>query len=216
MQFQNVLPLNNVRSERSYGGTADVNYTAALTRDLSFSLNQMFFITRINNALSLTNDISGNYFFRNESKPVVSKGFETNAKLIFKKHLKLFAGYTFTDAKAKYFSGNQYLTLIAKNKLNLALVYEKEKDFKIGLEGYYTDKQYLGNGSSTPFFWEFGAAAEKTFKKITLFVNAENFTDTRQSSYKSVANPPHNAPSFDEIWTHTEGFVFNGGIKLKL
>ena len=44
----------------------------------------------------------------------------------------------------------------------------------------------------------------------------ENFTDERQSNYKTVVNPPHSNPTFDDIWNHTEGFVVNGGIKLKL
>jgi iron complex outermembrane receptor protein/outer membrane receptor for ferrienterochelin and colicins len=58
--------------------------------------------------------------------------------------------------------------------------------------------------------------AEKIFNKFSLYINFENFTDTRQSRYKNVVNGSHIAPRFDEIWTHTEGFVFNGGIKLKL
>jgi len=58
--------------------------------------------------------------------------------------------------------------------------------------------------------------AEKVFGKISVFINAENFTDTRQSRYKSVVNGPHNNPTFDDIWTHTEGRTFNAGVKLKL
>jgi outer membrane receptor for ferrienterochelin and colicins len=51
---------------------------------------------------------------------------------------------------------------------------------------------------------------------VSLFINFENFTDQRQSNYKRVVNPPNNTPTFDEIWNHTEGFVFNGGLKIKL
>jgi outer membrane receptor for ferrienterochelin and colicins len=65
-------------------------------------------------------------------------------------------------------------------------------------------------------FWEFGFMAQKTIKKVSFYINFENFTDQRQSRYKRVVNPPNNNPSFDEIWNHTEGFVFNGGIKVKL
>lgn len=58
--------------------------------------------------------------------------------------------------------------------------------------------------------------AQKTFSKVSVFINFENFTDERQSNYKRVVNPPHTNPSFDEIWNHTEVFVVNGGIKIKL
>ena len=137
-------------------------------------------------------------------------------KFIYKEDLKLFVGYTYTHAKAGYLAGNRFLRLLPKNKLNLTLMYEKEDNFKLGLEGYLTGNQYLNNGTRTPSFWEFGFMAQKTFRKISLFVNFENFTDQRQSKYKMVVNPPHSNPSFDDIWNHTEGFVTNGGIKIKL
>jgi outer membrane receptor for ferrienterochelin and colicins len=214
MQYQNILALNNVTAEKSAGGTADINYKTVLFEDLSFSVNQMFFYTAINKPLVLRLNPLGNYFFSNASKPVVSAGFETNLKFIYKENLKLFVGYTFTNARATYLQANSFLPLLPKNKLNLTLMYEKEDNFKLGLEGYFTDKQYLTNGSRTPAYWEFGFMAQKTFRKISIFINFENFTDQRQSKYKAVVNPPHNNPTFDEIWNHTEGFVLNGGLKL--
>ena len=51
---------------------------------------------------------------------------------------------------------------------------------------------------------------------ITGVINFENFTDTRKSHFKIVANGPHGNPTFDDIWTHTEGLVINGGIKVQL
>lgn len=215
MQYQNVLSLNNVKAEKSIGGTADINYRTTLFDDLSFSINQMFFYTSIGKPLILQSDISGNYFFANALKPIVSNGFETNLKFIYKEDLKLFAGYTFTNAKATYLNTNQFLPLLPQSKLNLTMMYEKEDNFKFGLEGYFTGRQFLYNGTKTPSFWEFGFMAQKTVKKVSVFLNFENFTDQRQSKYKTVVNPPHNNPTFDNIWNHTEGFVINGGIKLK-
>lgn len=215
-QYQHVLPLANVTSEKSHGATADMNYKTPIGKDFNFSANQMFFFNRINNATVLQQDNASNYFFANTNKPVNSLGFETNAKLTFRNAFKFFLGYTYTHAQAKYLTGNQFLPLLPKSKLNLALIYEKERNFKIGLEGYFTDHQYLYNGTQTPAFWEFGLMAEKTFGKVSVFINAENFTDTRQSRYQPVVHPPYNNPTFDEIWTHTEGRTFNGGIKLKL
>ena len=216
IQYQNVMPLNNVLSEKSYGGTADVNFKTTIGTDLNFSLNHMFFYTTITNASVLQQNLQGDLFFQNTSKPVNSKGFETNVKFIYKENFKFFVGYTFTEAKANYRTGQKFLTLLPKSKLNLALVYEKEDVIKMGLEGYFTGKQFLSNGTRTPAYGELGFMVEKLFKNFSVFVNAENFTDTRQSRYKGVVNDPHNAPTFDEIWNHTEGRTFNGGIKIKL
>ncbi len=216
MQYQNILSLANVKAEKSIGGTADINYKTTLIDDLSFAVNQMFFYTSINSPLVLQSDILGNYIFYNASKPIVSSGFETNLKFIYKEDLKLFVGYTFTNANATYLNTNQFLPLLPKNKLNLTMMYEKEDNFKLGVEGYFTDQQNLYNGSKTPSYWEFGFMAQKTFKKFSIFINFENFTDQRQSKYKTVVNPPYNNPTFDDIWNHTEGRTINGGIKLKL
>jgi outer membrane receptor for ferrienterochelin and colicins len=216
IQYQNVLPLNNVTSEKSIGGTADVNYKTNIGAHLNFSANQLFFYTSINNSTIVQQNIMGEYYFENANKPVQSVGFETNLKFVYKDNFKFFVGYTFTDAKATYTSGNQFLLLLPKSKLNLALVYEKEDKIKIGLEGYFTGKQYLSNGLQTPSFAEFGFMVEKIFGKFSIFANAENFTDVRQSRYKRVVNEPHSNPTFDDIWTHTEGRTFNGGIKFKL
>ena len=214
-QYQNLLPLNNVVAEKSIGGTFDINYRTTLFEDLSISINQMFFYTQINKPLVLQSVGSG-FSFANANKPVNSTGFETNLKFIFKEDFKFFVGYTFTDAKATYLTGNQFLPLLPKNKLNLTLIYEKEDNFKLGLEGYMTDNQYLYNGTQSPLYWEFGFMAEKTlWEHYSIFINFENFTDTRQSRYKRVVNEPHSNPTFDEIWTHTEGFILNGGIKIK-
>jgi outer membrane receptor for ferrienterochelin and colicins len=216
IQYQNVLPLNNVTSEKSIGGTADVNYKTKLGEHLNFSANQMFFYTSINNASELQQNNTSEYFFANGNKAIQSVGFETNLKFIYKGNFKFFVGYTFTDARATYISGKPFLLLLPKSKLNLALVYEKEDKIKIGLEGYATGQQYLSNGTKTPSFFELGFMVEKIFNKFSIFINAENFTDVRQSRYKRVVNEPHNNPTFDDIWTHTEGRTFNAGLKFKL
>lgn len=216
MQYQHVLPLNHVTAEKSAGLTADVTYKIKATDDLFMSINQLFFLTTISHPLVLQSDATGNYYFLNADNSLISRGFETNLKIILKEKLKFWGGYTYTNAKAKYMSGNHTLPLSPSHKLNLSLVYEEEHNFKIGLEGYFTSSQYLYNGNQTPSYWQFGVMAEKTINKISLFVNFENITDERQSKYKRVVNiNSNNIPTFDDIWNNVEGFVMNGGIKIK-
>ena len=127
----------------------------------------------------------------------------------------MFVGYTFTNAKAEYLVGNQRLPLVPRSKLNLALVFEKERNFKVGMEAYYTSSQFLSDGTKTRPFGVLGFFGEKTYGKISLFLNAENITDVRQGRFGTVVFPPHQNPTFSEIYTHTEGRVFNGGIKIR-
>lgn len=213
--FQLVLPIGNtLKAEKSRGGTFDVNYKNTIGEKFSYSLNQLFFYTEIQNPLVLNVTQSGNYIFSNASQPIKSSGFETNAKFSYD-FAKLFLGYTYTNAKAEYLTGNQSLPLLPKSKLNSAFILEKAENFKAGVEAYFTNNQFLTNGFKTKSYWEVGIFAEKTFGKIALFFNAENITDVRQSRFGQVVFPPFQNPTFAEIYTHTEGRVFNGGFKMK-
>ena len=148
------------------------------------------------------------------ARPVRSAGFETNVRASYD-IVKLFAGYTFTDAKARYLTGDQVLPLTPKSRINSALLVEREADFKAGFEAYYTSSQTLTSRARAKPFWVLGLFGEKTFGKYSLFVNAENINDTRQGRFGTVVFPPHQNPTFAEIYTHTEGRVFNGGLKVK-
>jgi len=213
--FRNVLPIgNSLKTERSRGGTLDINYRNTIGEKFSYSINQMFFYTEIEDPLVLIESPIGIFRFVNAEQPVRSRGFETNARLAYE-IVKLFAGYTFTHAKAGYLAGNQTLPLTPKSRINSALLFEKEANFKTGFEAYYTSSQFLSNGFRTKPFWVLGVFGEKTFGKYSLFINFENITDIRQGRFSQVVFPPHQMPTFAEIYTHTEGRVINGGIKVR-
>lgn len=214
--FQNVLPIGNtLKAERSRGGTLDVNYRSGLGEKFSYSINQMFFYTEIKDPLVLLEAPAGLFRFVNAAERVTSRGFETNVRVSYD-IVKLFAGYTFTNAKAKYLPGNQTLPLTPKSRINSALLFEKEAAFKTGVEAYYTSSQFLTNRFRTKPYWVLGIFGEKMFGKYSLFINFENITDTRQGRLSQVVFPPHQMPTFSEIYAPTEGRVINGGIKIRL
>ena len=214
--FRNVLPIGNAaKTERSSGGTLDVNYRNTIGEKFSYSVNQMFFYTEIKDPLVLIEGPTEFFHFVSAKQSVRSRGFETNARLSYDL-VKLFAGYTFTKATASYLVGNQTLPLTPKSRINSALLAEKEGSFKTGFEAYYTSSQFLSDGFRTKPFWVLGIFGEKTFGKYSLFINFENITDTRQGRFSQVVFPPHQMPTFSEIYTHTEGRIINGGIKVRL
>jgi iron complex outermembrane receptor protein/outer membrane receptor for ferrienterochelin and colicins len=213
--FRNVAGIGNtLKAERSQGGTVDLNYNGSVGEKIGFSINQMFFYTQITDPLVLEPAAGGVFRFRNETSSIISKGFETNAKFTYN-IAKLFVGYTFTDAKAGYLAGNRRLTLLPRHKINSSLVFEKAESFKAGAEFYFGSRQVLDDRSLTPSTAEFGLFGEKTFGKFSLFINAENIFDERQGRYGPVVLGPHSDPTFAEIYTHLEGRVFNGGIKIR-
>ena len=43
----------------------------------------------------------------------------------------------------------------------------------------------------------------------------KQIADVRQGKYGPVVFPPHQDPTFAELYTHTEGRLFNGGVKIR-
>ena len=56
---------------------------------------------------------------------------------------------------------------------------------------------------------------EKMWEKFSLFLNFENFTDTRHSKFDTIYTGNISDPHFKDIYAPVEGFVMNGGIKLR-
>lgn len=216
IQFQNVLPIdiNNSKNERSIGGNWDVNYRTNFG-DLGFSLNHLFFYTKLNNPLVMVNATGGKLQFQNSTGYLDTKGMESNLRLTYGA-FKLFVGYTYTDANTHYTSSNEWLPLTARHRLNNVLMYEIEDKLKIGLEAYHFSKQRLSDGTFGKPYWITGLMAEKLWEKFSVFINFENFTDTRQTKFGPIYTGSINNPVFKDIYAPVEGFVVNGGIKIRL
>ena len=214
--FRNVLPIGtSLEAERSRGGTFDVNYRDSIGEKFNFAINQMFFYTQITQPLVLEPAAGGLLRYANADSSIISKGFETNFRAGYD-IAKLFVGYTFTDAKAGYLPGDRVLPLTPKHKINSSLIFERHESSKAGLEAHHTGRQTLTDRSRTRSYTVVGIFGEKSFGKFSLFANAENITDVRQSRFGQVVFPPFTDPRFAEVYTHLEGRVFNAGIKVRL
>ena len=58
--------------------------------------------------------------------------------------------------------------------------------------------------------------AEKLWKKFSVFINFENFLDTRQTRFDTIYTGSIASPVFKDIYAPVDGFVVNGGVKIKL
>ena len=216
--FQNITPLNfaSVKAERSYGLNGDLNYKTVLFEDINFSINQLFFYTVIKDPLVLQPLTSTNDFaFKNAQGNIDTKGFETALKFRME-DISLYVGYTFTDVKRNFNNSSTANPLSAKHHLNIDLMYELNEKLRIGYELYYVGAQYLSTNEKVRDYWVTGLSSEYKFKHFSLFINFENFTDIRQSRWDNLYTGTIQNPSFKEVYTPTEGFIFNGGFKIKL
>lgn len=117
-------------------------------------------------------------------------------------------------------AGRRRVPLTPRNTAGLVAMWEKHGHGRIGLEMYYTGRQELdGNpyrASSRPYV-ELGLMGELVVGKVSLFVNAENLLDVRQTRWDPLLLPqrsPIGAWTVD-AWAPTDGRVINGGVRFR-
>lgn len=78
---------------------------------------------------------------------------------------------------------------------------------------YDTGPQWRSDGSKTEGGWGTGIMAERRFGAARLFLNVEDFLDTKQSDFEPVVTGSKSDPRFAEIWARMDGFIVNRGNK---
>lgn len=215
--FRNLRPISpGVKAERSIGGNADFNYRGVV-RPISFSFNQLFYYTRLDDPVAFDEDSAAVEVLVVRNKPgyIDSRGFETNARISLDEW-KFFLGYTFLDARHRRGPSDPFLPLVARHRLGMVLMYELEGSARAGFEAYYTGRQRREDLSRTRPFWVMGFMAEKKWRNFRFYANFENLLDTRQSRFENMVGGTLQNPSFREIYAPVEGFVINAGVKMTL
>lgn len=216
LQFRNVLPIDvqNIKAEKSLGANFDINYRTPLSEQMTFSINTLLFYTRINDPIILAPTPAGNFEFQQPNGFIETRGVETNIKLTYD-HFKLFTGYTHADVKQHNNGNTTAFPLVARHRLNNVLMYEKHEEIRIGLEAYYFSPQRLNNNNTGRRYWIMGLMTEKMWERFSVFLNFENFLDTRQSKFEPLFTGSITNPVFNDIYAPVDGFVVNGGLKIK-
>jgi outer membrane receptor for ferrienterochelin and colicins len=218
IQFRNVLPVDvaNTKAERSYGANYDLSYRTGLFDDRgTFCINQLFFYTKIQSPILLTALANGNLKYEQSQGDLNTKGIETNIKITYG-DFKLFVGYTLADVNQHINNVVSAYSLVSKHRVNNVLMYELEDKWKIGAEAYYFSPQRLNDGITGKAYWTMGLMAEKIWDRFSIFINLENLTDTRQTRFDTIYTGSVTSPVFRDIYAPLDGFIVNGGIKLKL
>jgi outer membrane receptor for ferrienterochelin and colicins len=218
--YKNVLPIaGSVRAERSAGGNADLSYSGTIGEDARIVVDQSFFYTRVDHPLALdslpaSGTGAGYAYFTNAPHPYTTRGFETSIRLR-QDDWSLFAGYTYVDARTGV-AALPHIALAPRSKVVFDLSKEKDGDYRVALEAFYTGPQYLYDGTKTRDYWVTGLLLEKVFKKVSLVLNFEDLTDTRQTRFGPVVVPPVTAPAFKEIYAPLEGFMANLAVTVRI
>lgn len=202
------------RSERSYGANMDLGYKTPIGSKAFFTLNQMLFYTHLAHPLMFAAADDGYFYFTPSNAWVFSRGTETQIKIGYGP-FTLFVGYTFTDTRAVEDGKSREFALTPRHSVKGDLLFHLPGKWRAAVDYEYKGPQRLSNGGVTPGYWMFGVMAERTVGRFTIFVNAENVTDRRQTRYATLRETPYGTSQFTEVWAPLDGFYFNGGVKIK-
>lgn len=203
------ISIGNLQAEKSYGGNADVIFKTSIG-DISFSIDQLLFYTYLNKPIVLQNNS-----FINANGFIDTKGAETNVKFTLDE-LNLYAGYTFTDTRQHLKGQNYWQPLTPKHLLYLDFAYEEEGNFRTGIEADYSSQQRLSDGTTGRGYIICSFLFEKIGKHLNVYINAENFTDRRQTRWGHIYMGTITKPGFRDIYAPLDGIVINTGVKIIL
>ncbi len=205
----------NLRAERSYGGNFDIKYVAALPAVSGvLTLNQMFFYNLIDHAIQLVPTTDSTWSYGQSGAVIHSRGFETQLKMTVHR-FTWFVGYTYTDAFTADRSVKQAATLMPKHSIKGDLLYVVDGLWRIGWDYEYKSAQVLSSNWVTPELFSTGIIVERNYGPLVIFLNAENFTDVRQTRFGSFVSAPYQTPQYTEIWAPLDGYFFNAGLKYR-
>lgn len=215
-RYQDIQPVEPalLEAERSAGLNLDINRAFEVGNNAELNLNLLLFYTQVQDPLRLLAQADGTYAYGQPYEQLETRGAEINSVFTWR-DFKLFLGYTHTDVQEQRPTGNVDYPLVPESRVNNVLVYERHGDMRIGLEAYYYGPQTLNDGSRSDSYWIYGLMMEKYVgEQSSVFLNFENFTDTRQTRFESIYNGSITNPEFKDIYAPFDGFVINGGVKL--
>lgn len=223
---------DNSAIERSVGFTADLDYRKILGEELGFSINHLFFYTRISDPFQLQNSESRFFDFNgansdlepieyllvsNRNGHTLSRGMETNLKWTYR-NFKWYQFYTYTNVSEVDLGTRRPAPLTPRHRVGSVIMLEEHDSYRIGFETYVTGSQELStNGDKSDPYVILGLMAEKTWNNLSVFINFENFTDTRMKSRDKIWSGSMGHPNLNtNLYAPIDGIVINGGIKLRL
>ncbi|HEU4820088.1 MAG TPA: TonB-dependent receptor [Qipengyuania sp.] len=209
-------PLADLEAETARTASLDVGYARG-----PWEANVTLFGANIENATRLEDIASDRVRLVNIDGTTQVRG--TEALLRFKRDgFTVTGSYVFVDATEPDPSGfgRRRVPLTPRHTAGLVGMWEEHGKGRIGVEAYYTGVHELEDNPyrtrSRPYL-HLGVMGEIVLGKISLFANAENLLNVRQSRYDPLLLPQR-APSGEwtvDAWAPLEGFTLNGGIRLR-
>ncbi|MFH0760365.1 MAG: TonB-dependent receptor [Bacteroidota bacterium] len=210
-----IASADDLKAERSFGGTVEWNYHKIFENDLSLFINQSFFLTDIINPVVVNLSDSRRFSLMNLEGRMDSKGIDTYVTINYSS-LELYMGYTFTVPEEVTSNDRSYLLYTPLHRAATAAALEIGDHWMTGIEASYNGYQYRSDGTRTSDYFFLAAAVQYNIGPFTFVLNGENLLDFRQNKIEQVILPPISHPGFATIWAPLDGRVINLSVLVKL
>jgi outer membrane receptor for ferrienterochelin and colicins len=210
-------PLRGLRAERAVSSSLDARWKAD-----SWEINGSLFNSQIRDPLDVrAAAVPGRLELVNDDGPRRASGAELRVSYV-NGALHVLANSTFLDVtESSPAGGRRTAELIPRYTAELAVLLEDEERGRVGLEIASTGRQTLADDpyrTSGDAYVELNALAEVKFGETSVFLNAINLTDERQTHFDPLLRP---APGpggqrITEVWAPLAGRTFNLGVRLEL
>jgi len=209
-------PIGALKAETANTASLDLGYARG---PIEASLT--VFASDIDNAVQLRTIDADNVALANADGVTRTRGAELMLRYRWRA-FTLTGSYVHIDATEPdpMTARRRTVPLTPRNTAGLVAMWERHGRGRIGLEAYYTGRQQIDDN---PYrtrgrrYLELGAMGELVLGRISLFVNAENILNVRQTRFDPLLLPrraPDGAWTVD-AWAPMDGFVLNGGVRVR-
>jgi iron complex outermembrane receptor protein len=211
-----LLPLHGLRAERATTASLDAKW-ASRGWDANFSL----FTSEIRDPLETATAPGYKLLLVNSPGPRRAPGAEAMVRYVAGP-LQVIGSWSYIDVTEASARGTrERAALVPRHVAELAGILESEKRGRIGLELGYTDNQALADNPyrrTSRSYFQLNALGEIHVGRVSIFLNAINLTDVRQTRFDPLIRPtpgPGGNPITD-VWAPLEGRTFNLGFRVEL
>jgi outer membrane receptor for ferrienterochelin and colicins len=211
-----LLPLHGLHAERAVTESLDAKWA-----DEGWDVNFSVFNSEIRHPLAVQSASGEKLDLVNAPGPRRAPGAEVLIHYVAGP-LQVIGSYSHIHATEASLSGlRQDAPLVPRNSAELGGILENKKRGRIGLEVGYTGRQALEDDPyrsvSEPYV-ELNALGEIRFGAVSIFINAINLTNVRQTRFDPLLRrtPGLGGNPITDVWAPLDGRTFNVGIRVDL
>ncbi|WP_018998474.1 TonB-dependent receptor plug domain-containing protein [Hirschia maritima] len=215
-------PLSDIVEETAQTVSIDIGYKqGGIEANATFFASDVDGVTRLEEFSSVAGGDLDRVRLVNSPGKTELRGSELLLRYLWN-DFKLTGSYLYIDSSEPNELGTarEEVALTPKHSAGLVAMWERHGEFRLGMEMYYTGEQRVENSPyrtrSDPYL-DIGILGEITIGPASWFINAENILNVRQTKEEPLIRTVR-APDGQwttDIWSRNDGFIVNGGVRLK-